>query len=381
MTMISVIIPAYNQGKYLDQAIQSVLDQTYPDFEIIVVDDGSTDATPDIVRSYLDSRVQYIYQENQGLSAARNTGIRCSKGSFLSFLDSDDLFMPNKLALLVDVLNQQPEVGLVAGQSIPIDENGNPAGEIFNKALPDKGHLLLLGNPLHVGSVLLRRSMQEKVGYFDETLRSYEDWDMWLRLARIGCQMAWVPKPVSMYRFHTSQMTRLGTQMTDASFAVLDKVFRDTTLPNAWWECHDIAYSNAYLRAAAQAYNAQDFKNGKAYLMHAVTLDPDLVINNADPLARQFSAWTDLPKTGDRLEFLEGIYNHLPEQIPVLHHRRRHDLSLAAQRLVYESFNKGNPGQTIRAMTKAAKYQPSWLGKRGTMAILVRSVRSLILQD
>jgi len=223
MSTVSVIIPAYNQSHYLGQAIQSVLDQTYPDFEIIVVDDGSTDDTRAVADSFTDARLRYVYQDNAGLSAARNTGIRHATGTYLSYLDSDDLFLSEKLALLVDAFDREPELGFAAGQAVLIDENSQPLGEIFDAGLPQDRSQLLMNNPLHVGSVLLRRDWQEKVGFFDESLRSYEDWDMWLRLVRAGCQMGWVPQPVSLYRFHRAQMTRLGKQMTTATFAVLEK--------------------------------------------------------------------------------------------------------------------------------------------------------------
>ena len=216
---VSIIIPAYNQAHYLGAAIASALGQSYGDVEVIVVDDGSTDKTREVVEQIGDPRLRYVYQENQGLSAARNTGIRHACGTYLSYLDSDDLFLPEKVALLLAVMEERPEVGLVAGQAMPVDEAGSPAGALFDRPLPDDARELLLHNPLHVGSVLVRRSWQEKAGFFDESLRSYEDWDMWLRLARLGCPMASVARPVSLYRFHAAQMTRDGSQMTTATFA------------------------------------------------------------------------------------------------------------------------------------------------------------------
>ncbi|NIW46854.1 MAG: glycosyltransferase, partial [Gammaproteobacteria bacterium] len=94
MSTVSVIIPAYNQGHYLGECVQSVLDQTYPDFEIIIVNDGSTDNTQRVAKSFSDPRIKYIYQENRGLSGARNTGIRNAIGTYVTYLDSDDLFLP-----------------------------------------------------------------------------------------------------------------------------------------------------------------------------------------------------------------------------------------------------------------------------------------------
>ena len=269
MSIVSVIIPAYNQGSYLEDCIQSVLDQTYQDFEIIIVDDGSTDNTREVGTSFSDSRVHYIYQSNRGLSGARNTGIRNAKGSFISYLNSDDQFLPDKLKLLVQKLEADPDLGLVAGQAIVIDENGIKLGEIFDAPLPDEPIQLLMGNPLHVGSVLLRSEWQNRVGFFDEKLHSYEDWDMWLRLAKAGCKFGWVSEPVSLYRFHHAQMTRNGSQMTTATFDVLNKTFA-AKLPEDWENNKNIAYSNAFLRAAPQAYQARNFEEAKFFMNEAV---------------------------------------------------------------------------------------------------------------
>ena len=222
MPTVSVIVPAYNQGHYLEECIQSVLKQTYEDFEIIIVDDGSTDNTQEVSTSFSDSRVHYIHQENRGLSGARNTGIKKAKGSYITYLDSDDLFLPKKLEVLIDNFETEPDFGIIAGQAIVINEHGEKLGEVFDTP-PPKDHLqFLMGNPLHVGSVLIRYEWQIKAGYFDENLRSYEDWDMWLRLVRAGCNFGWVAQPVSLYRFHPAQMTRDGEQMTTATFEVLD---------------------------------------------------------------------------------------------------------------------------------------------------------------
>ena len=284
---ISVVIPAYNQGHYLGDAIQSVLDQTYQDFEMIVVDDGSTDNTRDLATSFRDARVRYVYQENRGLSAARNTGIQHTTGPFVTFLDSDDFFLPNALASLVTALERNPEIGFVAGQTVVIDEDGQPLGEVMEARPPDDGSELLLGNPFQACSVMLRRVWLDRVGLFDEGLRSYEDWDLWLRLAKAGCRMAGVDQPVSLYRFHSAQMTRNGTQMTTATFAVLDKVFSAADLPSSWQARRDQAYSNAHLRAAAQAYHAQAFPVAKDHFATAVRLNPELSADGACLAARR----------------------------------------------------------------------------------------------
>jgi glycosyltransferase involved in cell wall biosynthesis len=373
MAKVSVIIPAYNQENYLQKAIQSVLNQTYQTLEILVVDDGSTDETAQVAKAFPDERIRYIYQENRGLSAARNTGIRQSTGKFITFLDSDDQFLPEKIETLVNILETNPDFGFAAGQAIPVDEYEHPIGDLFDTPLPDDKRQLLLGNPLHVGSVMVERSWQEKVGYFDESLRSYEDWDMWLRLARAGCPMTWVAKPVSLYRFHRNQMTRLGKQMTTATFAVLDKHFTDPALPDRWRDWRDLAYSNAHLRAAMQGYSAQEFSIAQAHLVEACCLNPDLIAGQADLLASRLVAFAYSPKNQDPIVFLEIIYDHLPKELAVLRQRRDRDLGQVALDAGFKYYASGKQSAARSAILRAVRYQPSLLNNRGVWSVLGRT--------
>ena len=373
MCLITVIIPAYNQAQYLADAVGSVLAQSYEQFEVLIIDDGSTDNTRQVAQSFDDPRVHYRYQANRGLSGARNSGIRCARGAYLTYLDSDDLFLPCKLELLLAFMEENPKVGLVAGQAVPIDEVGRHIGKLFDAELPQDGARLLLSNPLHVGSVLLRREWQEKVGFFDETLRSYEDWDMWLRLALAGCQMAWLPQPVSQYRFHRAQMTRDGRQMTTASFAVLDKLFANHDLPTDWLALRDKAYSQAHLRAAAQAYLGRNFTAGGEHLTTAATLSPELLAEGGRSLAAHFAAWTELPKNDAPLLFLQDIYDNLPQALAALRPRRRSELGRMAMERAFKRYEQGDMPEARRAVRRAIQCQPGWLLNRGALSIFIRS--------
>ena len=374
MRLISVIIPSYNQGNYLGETLYSVLDQTYPHFEAIVVDDGSTDDTAEIVRSFEDARIHYIYQENRGLSSARNTGIHHSQGEFLTYLDSDDLFLPEKLEILVAAMRARPELGLVAGKAIPIDGQGHRIGKIFSTPLTADPTQLLLSNPLHVGSVLMRRDWQNKAGFFDENLRSYEDWDMWLRLLRLECPMGWVDKPVSLYRFHRDQMTRIGTQMTAATFAVLEKTFSDPDLPESWHDLHDNAYSSAHLRAMAQCYHSCDYDQAKHHLQQAARLDPRLAEKDGRFLACRLASLANSPKNPDPPAFLELIYNNLPDEFKLHHTQRKVMLAQFAVEIGFEAHSEGDKNLARSAMLRAIRNRPNWLVNRGVTSVLLRSL-------
>lgn len=370
---ISVIIPAYNQAHYLDAAVESVLAQTRPDFEVIIVDDGSTDDTAAIARSFTDPRVRMVSQPNAGLSAARNTGLRHTSGDLVTFLDSDDLFLPEKLALLAGEMERRPDLGFVAGQAELIDEDGERIGVTFDSPIPEDPARLLLWNPLHVGSVMVRREWLDRVGPFDESLRAYEDWDLYLRLARAGCKMGWMERPVSLYRFHTQQMTQDRARMTTATFAVLDKIFADPQLPPAWRELKDSAYSNAYLRSAIQAYRSGDMPAGRDDLARAVGLDGELAAEDGRVLETRLSALADSPKIVDRLGFLEKVYDFLPDNLEGLKRRRRQVLGRLAAEAGFDAYCKGDLLLARRCMFSAVRYQPTWLANRGVLSIILRS--------
>ena len=377
---VSVIIPAYNQGHYLGEAVQSVLNQSYQDFELIIIDDGSTDNTRQVAKSFSDARIRYTYQENSGLSAARNTGIRHATGSFVTFLDSDDLFLAEKLNLLVAALENKPSdlasatsIGFVAGQAILIDANSRRLDKMVGTKLPDDNLQLLLGNPLHVGSVLVRRSWLDKVGPFDESLRACEDWDMWLRLAKAGCRMGWVARPVSLYRIHGQQMTRQAKRMRKAMLTVLDKTFNYPDLPESWLAMRDRAYAAAYVKAAARAYYTTALASAKRDLAEAVRLDPSLLDHEARKLTNQLAGWANAPMVDDPLAYLERMYENLPDTLSRLRQRRRHHLGQIAMQMVFESYNKGDLAKTRSVILRALRYQPSWLINRGVLSIFVRS--------
>ncbi|MDD4938655.1 MAG: glycosyltransferase [Candidatus Omnitrophica bacterium] len=180
---ISVIIPTYNRAQYIREAIDSVLEQSCKDWEIIVVDDGSTDNTRDILKAY--AKVRYIYQKNKGPGAARNLGVRNSRAEHIAFLDSDDLWLPEKLKKQREVLESRPELAFVCSQTCVIDDKGKLLfywrREKDNKECFEG---LREENFISTTTVLMRRECFESVGGFDEKLSNAQDYDLWLRLSK-----------------------------------------------------------------------------------------------------------------------------------------------------------------------------------------------------
>ena len=181
--LVSVIIPTYNRGWIIKEAIDSILAQDYTEFELIVVDDGSTDHTSDVLDSY-GNDIKVLFQKNKGVSAARNRGIAEASGKFIAFLDSDDLWLPQKLTVQIEFFNQTPDALICQTEEVwirnglrvnPKKRHKKPSGMIFNPSLE-----LCLVSP---SAVMIRRSLFGRVGKFDETLPACEDYDLWLRIS------------------------------------------------------------------------------------------------------------------------------------------------------------------------------------------------------
>ena len=227
MPKVSVIIPAYNAMNYLPATMESLLNQTFDDFEVIVVNDGSFDDTEQWTSQITDPRVKVITQTNQGLAGARNTGIKHARGEFIAFLDADDLWETTKLEKQVQVLQENPEVGLVYTWVAYINDKGKSTGRIFkNHAEGNVWQKLTEHNIVECGSVaMVRRCCFETVGVFDRNLRSFvEDLDMWLRIAS-HYPFKVVKEPLVYYRQHSTSASRNWEAMEKSVRMVIEKAF------------------------------------------------------------------------------------------------------------------------------------------------------------
>lgn len=202
---VSVMIPAYNSARYLPEAIASVLDQTYSSYEIIVVNDGSTDDTKEVLIPYAD-RLRYFEQENQGVSAARNRGIYLARGELIAFLDADDIFMPQKLEQQVAVFESQPDLGILNSGYQIITEERQAVIEIKRwSKIPDlTPEIWLLHKPVLPSAMMFRRDWLVKVEGFDSRFFASEDVDLVLRMVAIGCRSTWLREITVYYRQHQS---------------------------------------------------------------------------------------------------------------------------------------------------------------------------------
>lgn len=183
--MISVIIPTYNSEKYINEALISVLRQTYTDFEIIVIDDGSTDRTKEIIENKFPG-VRYFYISNQGASKARNYGIQRARGEYIAFLDADDLWLPEKLEKQLKEFNDDQELMMVFTEHLEFDTNGFRKSVFSKKEKLMKGDVvkkIFLYSYVALPTVMVRRKVFQEIGYFDESLKVAEDDNLWMRIA------------------------------------------------------------------------------------------------------------------------------------------------------------------------------------------------------
>ncbi|MBE9188820.1 glycosyltransferase family 2 protein [Gloeocapsopsis crepidinum LEGE 06123] len=225
MPKVSVIIPAYNAMTFLPETLDSVFSQTFIDFEVIVVNDGSSDNIKQWASEITDLRFKLVSQENQGLSGARNTGIALTQGEYVAFLDADDLWEPTKLEKQVKSLDENPEASLVYTWTTLINAKGKPLGKILaNYIEGDVWQELTKHNIVECGSVaMVRRHCFETVGNFDRNLGSYvEDWDMWLRIAaRYPFKV--IKEPLVYYRDHSNNVSKNWQGMEQSYCLVIEK--------------------------------------------------------------------------------------------------------------------------------------------------------------
>lgn len=270
---VSVVISAYNYGRYLAMAVESVLAQSYRDFELVIVDDGSTDDTPDVVRRYLDQpQVRYFRKPNGGQASAKNRGIQESVGAFVAFLDADDVWHTDKLARQLPLFLGRPEVGVVFSGVHCVDREGKPAGEwtmpAYRGAVTQE---LFIDNFVPFSSAVVRRECFERLGVFDESLPMAIDYDLWLRFS-VEYEMDYVPDPLLFYRMGHGQMSgNVELRFQCASRVARAFMKRHPGVIDRETYRRDRAYS---LRSRGDYYGQRSVLRGLAYYARAIAFGP-----------------------------------------------------------------------------------------------------------
>ena len=214
--LVSVVIPTYNHAQFLGKALQSVLDQTYTNWEIIVVDNHSTDHTDEVMSGFLDHRITFLKIHNNGvIAASRNAGIRAAKGEWVAFLDSDDWWAPHKLEVCFRLIDEQVDfvyhdLHIVRTPPSFFKRSRTKGRQVCRPALKD---FLLKGNPVATSSVLVRKQFLDGIGGFDErpVMITVEDYHAWMRIAELTENFLYIPRELGYYLFHVSGASRKNT--------------------------------------------------------------------------------------------------------------------------------------------------------------------------
>jgi glycosyltransferase involved in cell wall biosynthesis len=327
---VSVIIPTYNRAALVREAIDSVLGQTFDDFEVIVVDDGSSDTTATAAQVD-DPRVRYVCQVHAGRSAARNRGLDAARGQYVAFLDDDDLYLPGKLAGEVAVLEADSELGLVAGGTRIVRADGTVIGEVRPwTVVPRLGPLECLGGcPWCTCGALIRRRAIDALDYcFDETLDQAEDADFFMRLVLSGCRVAWWREIDSCYRLLS---TRGATYLFENSLALrraLRSILARPDLPAEVRACERDAMLRHYLFTAFRSMASGQTEPVQRDLLHAWIWAPHGFEEGF--IAEMLRVARTPYFVGDAGTFVNEVFDRLPPRFAWLASRRGEALAALA---------------------------------------------------
>ena len=284
MPIVSVIIPAYNAEKTILATLESVQKQTLLDIELIVIDDGSTDRTVDLANTLQDSRLKVFSYQNGGVSVARNRGIQHAIGDFISFIDADDLWMPDKLQLQLEALQRNSEAGVAYSWTTFVDEKGTVL--YAQEPVFHEGNVypqLLVENFILNGSnVLIRRRLVESVGEFYVPLKYAEDWDFYIRLAAL-CTFVLVPKHQIIYLRSSESATSKVDVMEREIVAHVKRVFQTVPSEFQFLKSHSLACAYRYFSQQYISYELTDVAVNQASqkLRKAVRLEPKILLDKS----------------------------------------------------------------------------------------------------
>lgn len=282
MPTISIVIPAYNVERTILETLESLQKQSFSDFEIIVINDGSTDRTLEVIKTVKDSRISVFSYSNGGLPVARNRGISKAKGEFISFLDADDLWTPDKLELQLAALQKNPQAGVAYSWTLIMNEKGEKfypghqvsfEGNVYAK--------LLLGNFISSGSnIMVRQKAIASVGEFDPTLKSCEDWDYYLRLAD-SWSFVVVPKFQILYRQSSGAMSSKIDVMEKYHLMVLERALQAASPELQSLKNQNIAILYQYLAGLClvRVKDISQVKQASQKLIMAIRLYPKILLD------------------------------------------------------------------------------------------------------
>jgi len=378
MVRISVVTPCYSAERFVGQAIQSVLDQTYQDFEIIVVDDGSTDRGPQVVQRFQDPRIRLLSQTNAGPARARNTGVRAAAGEFLAFLDADDLALPHRFASQLAILEADPQVSVVGSGYVWIDEDGVQLRWPYHswQHAPDLNDLAswLVDCPFVPSATMLRRQAWVDVGGFDEDLVGPEDWNFWMRLVVTGHRMIWQQEVVCLYRRSANSLSENADRMSANSPEALRRVLVRPDFPPHLLPLGQQGLAIRHLDGAKRLYRSGMWERGKASLEQAILLAPGLIIGRPCRVEDEIVSASLEPLVADSVGFLESVFRNLPASAGPVQKRERDILARVRLELLVRDLQNCRYRRVLQQRVPELARHPGWLASRGVWKVLARAM-------
>ena len=316
LPLVSVVIPAYNQAEFLAETIQSVLNQTYQNFEIIIVNDLSTDNTDEVVGRFKDGRIKYIvHEKNMRLPATRNTGMQASRGDIIALLDADDLFHPQKLQAHVDFLKEHPEVGVSYNSRFELNHSSNTIREFWRSPLDVGLKDLILGFPFSPSDTVIRREWAFKVGLFDPGMGSAEDTDFPCRLALAGCKFAGIDRALNYRRYHSGRGRKNLSGRIDDVRRVQAAIFNDPRCTEDVLVTGRMAIKHHLIVIISLALIQSETELAHQYIHELVELDPSVVKGNPCEFVDFMLSESIADESVDHRVLLDRIVEQLPQDL------------------------------------------------------------------
>jgi glycosyltransferase involved in cell wall biosynthesis len=315
--LISVIIPAYNNAEFLGDAIKSVLDQTYPNFELIVVNDASPDNTDEVIKGFDDARIKYIvHKENQGLSAARNTGIHNSVGDYVALLDGDDYFHPDKLKAHVEFFEKNPDIGVTYNARFDLNHSAKTIRGLWRPPVSVSLLDLVFGFPFSPSDMVIRREWAFRVNMFDEHyVYVGEDLDFNCRLALAGCKFASVNRALNYRRYHSRRPIKNISYFVDCTIQALESAFADPRCPQEILALKQKAFASHYILWSAIAFGQDDTQQGQEYCLEAIRRNPAFLSGQPNQLLNTLISYSIVDENLDHKPLLRRMVAQLSPEL------------------------------------------------------------------
>jgi glycosyltransferase involved in cell wall biosynthesis len=383
----------YNAGRYVGEAIGSIVEQTFPDFEFIIVDDASTDSTSEVLHSSGDERIVLVENdENIGLTRSLNRGLQLARGEYIFRLDADDVSLPQRLQRQVAFLDEHPEVGLVGCAAEYIDHGGDTLGvqRVHRDPIKD---LLTQHNWFNHSATAFRRKCLNRVGLYREVFRYAQDHDLWLRIAE-KYDVACMEEPLVKVRFSANSIAakQKAYQRAYSDLAIESACRRRATGRDPldgrgidggfdleeWLKLTPKSLALGCLRTACLHYLLGDIARAKDSVIEAIAHAPRLLQEREEVLKQVvgfgFGYATDLDSRYGAIRFVERVFSNLPPVASDLGRLKSRAMSEIYMASAFENFGTGNWSGVRRDVPRAIIHNPSWFRSRGAWSIFVRAL-------